>query len=57
MPIFYILAACNNDGVQNNEETGVDCGGGGCKGCGKLCIYYSAQQKYLQCNITNSRYS
>ena len=34
MPIFYILAVCNNDGAQNNGETGVDCGGGGCSDCG-----------------------
>ena len=24
---------CNNDGVMNNGETGVDCGGGGCPAC------------------------
>ena len=26
-------ATCNNDGVANNGETGVDCGGGGCDPC------------------------
>ena len=25
---------CNNNGVQDNGETGVDCGGGGCPACG-----------------------
>ena len=25
---------CNYDGVQNNGETGIDCGGGGCPTCG-----------------------
>ena len=25
---------CNNDGSQNNGETGIDCGGGGCGACG-----------------------
>ena len=34
--IKSILAACNDDGVQNNGETGVDCGGGGCRHCGRF---------------------
>ena len=34
--IISILAACNEDGEQNNGETGVDCGGGGCPECGKF---------------------
>ena len=25
--------SCNYDGIQNNNETGVDCGGGGCPAC------------------------
>jgi hypothetical protein len=25
---------CNNNGSQDNGETGVDCGGGGCAACG-----------------------
>lgn len=33
-----MLAVCNNDGVKNNGETGVDCGGGGCTACGMFCI-------------------
>ena len=30
-------ATCNNDGVANNGETGVDCGGGGCGACAAVC--------------------
>jgi len=26
-------AVCNNNGVQDNGETGIDCGGGGCPAC------------------------
>ena len=32
-----ILVVCNNDGVQNNGEAGIDCGGGGCGAC---CMFY-----------------
>lgn len=28
-------AYCNNNGIQDNGETGIDCGGGGCSVCGK----------------------
>jgi len=28
-----VAVACNNDGAQNNGETGIDCGGGGCPAC------------------------
>ncbi len=41
MIISCILAVCNNDGMHNNGETGVDCGGGGCAACGMFCIYIS----------------
>ncbi|MDO8576785.1 MAG: hypothetical protein Q7R82_00415 [Candidatus Daviesbacteria bacterium] len=27
-------SGCNNNGTQDNGETGVDCGGGGCPACG-----------------------
>ena len=38
--IISILDACNDDGAQNNGETGVDCGGGGCPDCGKFGVIY-----------------
>lgn len=28
---------CNNNGIQDNGETGVDCGGGGCPACPTVC--------------------
>ena len=37
--VFNPLSNCNNDGTQNNEETGVDCGGGGCPVC--PCMFLS----------------
>ena len=41
MIISCTLAVCNNDGAQNNGETGVDCGGGGCAACGMFRIYFT----------------
>ena len=29
--------SCNNDTIQNNGETGIDCGGGGCPACAGPC--------------------
>ena len=28
-----VNAVCNNNGIQDNGETGIDCGGGGCAAC------------------------
>ena len=36
MIIYCILGVCNSDGLHNNGETGVDCGGGGCPACCKF---------------------
>ncbi|MCK5122757.1 MAG: hypothetical protein KAQ87_01245 [Candidatus Pacebacteria bacterium] len=34
-----VVAGCNNNGVKDNGETGVDCGGGGCPACaGPVCV-------------------
>ena len=35
------VVVCNTNKVQDNGETGVDCGGGGCPNCqpGKFYIY------------------
>ena len=41
MIISCTLAACNNDGIQNNGETGIDCGGGGCAACGMFRINFN----------------
>ena len=30
---LLFVAVCNNNGVMDNGETGVDCGGGGCPAC------------------------
>jgi len=30
-------SACNSNGIQDNGETGVDCGGGGCSACSAGC--------------------
>ena len=29
------LGVCNENGKQDNEEEGIDCGGGGCPDCSK----------------------
>ena len=42
MIIYSILAVCNDDGVHNNGETGVDCGGGECPACGKYGVYVTS---------------
>ncbi len=46
----FVLAACNNNGAQDNEETGVDCGGGGCADCGTF------QNKYFHYHYHNQPY-
>ncbi len=41
--ISRILGAggeCNNNGAQDNGETGVDCGGGGCEECPGMLFTY-----------------
>ena len=42
MILSCILAVCNYDGVQNNGETGVDCGGGICPDCGKFVVHLTS---------------
>ena len=42
MIISCILAVCNYDGVKNNGELGVDCGGGGCPNCGKFGVLFTS---------------
>ena len=37
--IISVLAGCNGNSVQDNGETGVDCGGGEWPECGKLCYF------------------
>ncbi len=39
MITYSILAVCRKNGVQDNGETGVDCGGGECPACGKYGVY------------------
>jgi hypothetical protein len=41
MKIYIFLAVCNYNQIEDNGETGVDCGGGGCPACqlGTLYIY------------------
>ena len=39
MILSCTLVVCNKDGVQNNGETGVDCGGRGCPACGKFGVH------------------
>ena len=34
---------CNYNDVQDNGETGLDCGGGGCPDCRKCIIYFSLE--------------
>jgi hypothetical protein len=29
---------CNNNGIKDNGETGIDCGGGGCSACPPSCV-------------------
>ena len=43
MIISYILALCKKDGIMNNGETGVDCGGGACQDCGKFGVHVTLQ--------------
>ena len=31
--VIIVSAVCNDNNVQDNGETGVDCGGGGCPVC------------------------
>ena len=38
--LISILIVCNWDHVQNNGETGVDCGGGGCPSCGMFGVMW-----------------
>ena len=40
MGILCILV-CNNNKQQDNGETGVDCGGGGCAACPGIIYSYS----------------
>ena len=42
MILSCILAVCNDDGVHNNAETGVDCGGGGCPDCGMFVVHVTS---------------
>ena len=40
--LISILIDCNDDNLQNNGESGVDCGGGGCPTCGRFGVCVSS---------------
>lgn len=44
-------ASCNNNGIQDNGETGVDCGGGSCGACGPSCTP-NGSYTYGSCSVS-----
>lgn len=47
--------SCNYNGVQDNGETGIDCGGGNCPACGPppVCVRYWESNPHMEC-VDNS---